>query len=414
MSKTNPARPYTWATDATFSSGDASGRDTKTAPAGAPDVAQGFVPGTAGASPHLNWAKNLDGKWLNFLKDIQIANWTMFDISGDVTNTPRAGCFVSNINSSISDVWVLVGDEETITFTDGTVIGSVTATGLDFVSCFASTNNGGCAVGLQGTDVVAECNGASWSTNTETTNDELWVGVQDVDSGNDVIAGFLAGTNLGFIYGTSTGNSDLNRSADTFGVPDLGGPPSPRSNVDQKNIHIAQDGAGRILCLVSYHGVSSGRVDQLISTNGGVNWTQTTDVISSVGTALTTGVSGLAWDAENNQWVALTFDGRTLTAAAAGSSSWTEVNSGTDIFGVAVTDAERIAIDGGIWIVLGNIRHAWSRDGGTTWSTMTNPATGNADGSTLVYSPERGQWLVGCTKSNTSDAAFALSLAVGP
>ena len=49
-----PNEVITWATDATFSSGGAAGRDTQTDPAGWPDVPQGFVPGTKIKSPFVN------------------------------------------------------------------------------------------------------------------------------------------------------------------------------------------------------------------------------------------------------------------------------------------------------------------------------------------------------------------------
>lgn len=58
---TKPSSTFTFATDATFSSGPASGEDTKAPPTGA---AQGFVPGDGIESPGMNYLLNICGQWV--------------------------------------------------------------------------------------------------------------------------------------------------------------------------------------------------------------------------------------------------------------------------------------------------------------------------------------------------------------
>jgi len=64
-----PATEPTWATDANFSSGPASGQPTKVTPAGAPNVAQGFVPGEGAAGEFVNWILNLVCSWIGWVAD---------------------------------------------------------------------------------------------------------------------------------------------------------------------------------------------------------------------------------------------------------------------------------------------------------------------------------------------------------
>lgn len=60
-----PSTTFTWATDATFSSGPASGKATTIAPA-AGSLAQGFIPGLNYPSQWANYILNLTGEWVNW------------------------------------------------------------------------------------------------------------------------------------------------------------------------------------------------------------------------------------------------------------------------------------------------------------------------------------------------------------
>jgi len=62
-----PSTVPTWATDANFTSGPASGYPTKTTPPGAPNVAQGNVPGEGAAGTFINWILNIICDWIGWL-----------------------------------------------------------------------------------------------------------------------------------------------------------------------------------------------------------------------------------------------------------------------------------------------------------------------------------------------------------
>lgn len=59
---TKPTAVFTFATDATFSSGPASGFATKIVPG---SLAQGFVPGTGISAENVNYLMNIAGQWIN-------------------------------------------------------------------------------------------------------------------------------------------------------------------------------------------------------------------------------------------------------------------------------------------------------------------------------------------------------------
>lgn len=64
---TKPTVPFTWSTDANFSSGAASGNPTKVDPAGWPTNLQGFVPGVAIVAEFVNKLFNNLGLWTGWL-----------------------------------------------------------------------------------------------------------------------------------------------------------------------------------------------------------------------------------------------------------------------------------------------------------------------------------------------------------
>ncbi len=61
-----PTLTFTFATDATFGSGPATGEVTRVIP---PSLLQGFIPGTGVASEHVNYLENINGDW--------ITNWLL-------------------------------------------------------------------------------------------------------------------------------------------------------------------------------------------------------------------------------------------------------------------------------------------------------------------------------------------------
>jgi hypothetical protein len=60
---TKPTDVFTWATDANFASGPASGNPTKVNPTGWPTVLKGFIPGVAIVAEFMNKALNVCGQW---------------------------------------------------------------------------------------------------------------------------------------------------------------------------------------------------------------------------------------------------------------------------------------------------------------------------------------------------------------
>lgn len=64
---TKPTTVPTWATDANFASGPASGHPTKMTPPGAPNVVQGSVPAEGAAAEFVNWLHNLLCVWVGWV-----------------------------------------------------------------------------------------------------------------------------------------------------------------------------------------------------------------------------------------------------------------------------------------------------------------------------------------------------------
>lgn len=417
MSKTPPVNPVPlWATsDAVYADPGKpwDGTVRKVDPGGL--AVSGWTPEDEPTAQESNFQQNAIGQWLTWLQDQWLCNWVVTDLTAtlgaevfDIVWDPQTGSmgvWIALASTNIARDITVPGD-------DGTTL----ATALSPTRGFSTQNVVGIVI-LEESDTVSTLVGAAITTNIETAGDILIHGVHDLDSGNDVIAGFLGGTDLGFIYGTTPGTVDLSRSGDTFPVPDLGGGAGvARGNVNHDNCVVATDDDGTILCLVSYHGSGSGRVDQFVSADGGVTWTETQDVIAGITPSTLTRLRDLRWDASRSLWVASITDGRIYTAPTAGSSSWSAAAALDAMWNLSSgLGCGRLLVVGGTWIVQnstfsgsGSGSLAWSRDGGTTWANVQHPMRGRA----FSYSPERGQLTI-ASNGVAGSLRFGWSLAMG-
>lgn len=377
-----PDPPYQWGEDELFDSGPAINRDVASKPAGWPVVPQGIKPGTAAAIPHLNQVFKTTGRWLRALADVQLANW----------GPPVALDPVTDLNSVCAslDSFVAVGGAESYISEDGghtwASFGSLSTEDL-----FRAFDADGrvCALDATNKDTLYGSDGASWSSNTETTGDKwlagLWTGTR--------LVGLGVTLNPDLVFGGSAtaghwGTQDLTRHH-TPAVPDFGGSyaDSIASHlIADKGVYLAHNGDGRVLCLVSYRldqaqPEDGSNVYQYISTDHGVNWAETTDVITLTDETANSIIAGLAYDEARDLWVAITAEGR-LFSSPVGSESWTLLGTVDDSNVEPVQDS--LQCFGHVWLYQGSAGQLyWSRDGGTSWQKVVMGRTWAAP---LAYS----------------------------
>lgn len=124
---------FTFASDATFSSGEAAGNPTKIAPAGWPSNLQGFVPGLKYVSEFRNYLWNVMGQWTGWLA----AGSSAGAADAHIVETDASG------NTAVQDLEVL----DDLTVADRATVGGALIVGA------AITTNGKLVLDTDGSGI---------------------------------------------------------------------------------------------------------------------------------------------------------------------------------------------------------------------------------------------------------------------